>query len=71
MDRMTSSRFILAGVAVVIASIVLMDGSYSESIVGNILQGANIVDTEVEARWPLLAGFGLICWGAYRRLNSN
>lgn len=71
MRHRTSSRFIIAGVAVVIASIVLIDLNYGDGIIGNILRGATILDTDVQARWPLLAGFALICWGAYQRLNSN
>jgi len=72
MDRKISYRFIMAGVAIVIASIVLMDSRYSSmGIVGNILQGAEVLETGIEVRWPLLAGFGLICWGIYQRLNSK
>jgi hypothetical protein len=72
MKHQTSNRFLMAGVAVVVASLVLMDFRYSgEGIVGNVLLGASILDSEFEARWPILAGFGLLCWGIYQRLNSN
>ena len=72
MDRKTSNRFIMAGVAIVIAGILLMESRYpAMGIVGNILQGAKVLETGIEVRWPLLAGLGLICWGIYRRLNSN
>lgn len=72
MRHRTSNRFLIAGVAVVIASVVLMDMNWSGvGVIGNILRGATILDTDIQARWPLLAGFALICWGAYQRLNSN
>lgn len=72
MDHKTSNRFIMAGVAVVIASVVLMDLNWGGAgVIGNVLRGADILGTGLEARWPLLAGFALICWGIYRRLNSN
>jgi hypothetical protein len=71
MGRKASNGFFMAGVGVVIASILLMQTRYSAGIVKSILQGAHILNTDIEVRWPLLAGFGLVCWGIYLRLNSK
>lgn len=46
----TSNQLIIAGVAVKIASTVLMDLNYGDGIIGNILRGATILDTGVQAR---------------------
>lgn len=72
MSHKIANRFLIGGAAIVVASIVLMDMNYSGlGVMSNILRGSHILDSDLEARWPLLVGLALIFWGIYRRANSN
>ena len=71
MNQARPNRLIFIGAVIVATSVILMDGRVNTGIVENVLLGREILDSGIEARWPVLLGVGLMLWGGYRRFGSN
>jgi hypothetical protein len=69
--KQTGNRLLIAGGGLAVASVLLMESHYGSGLVSNILRGAEILDSGLEARWPLLIAVFLICMGLFFRFESN
>ncbi|WP_415178106.1 hypothetical protein [Parasphingorhabdus sp.] len=64
-DADWSLLLIFVGIAISVASIVLMDGYRSTGIFESVLAGATILATDIEVRWPLLIGISVSLYGFF------
>lgn len=62
-----SNLLLITGAGLAIGTILLTDLSNGGGVIENILRGGEVLDSGVQARWPLLASLILFCWGLSRR----
>jgi hypothetical protein len=62
-----SNLLLIAGIGLAVGTVLLTDLNYGDGVLDNILRGAEVLDTGLQARWPLLVSLILICWSLVRR----
>ena len=62
---------LIVGGGLAVGTVLLMQPNYGTEIIPNILEGAEILNSGVQARWPLLIAVILICVGFLQRLETH
>jgi len=62
-----SNLLLITGIGLALGTVLLTDLNYGGGVLDNILRGAEVLDTGLQARWPLLVSLILICWSLVRR----
>jgi hypothetical protein len=70
-DTALSNLPLICGAGLAAGTILLTDLSYGGGVIENILRGGEVLDSGLQARWPLLASLILCCWGLLRRFARS